>query len=48
MVVLSCSDGVELSCRDVWGEPGDGAAVMQALKDRFDPHEILNPGRFAY
>ena len=48
MVVLCCGDGVELTCHDVWGPPGDGAAVMQAIKDRFDPDGLLNPDRFAY
>ncbi len=48
MVVLSCPDGAELSREDVWGPPGDGATVMQALKDRFDPKGLLNPGRFSY
>jgi hypothetical protein len=48
LVVLRCPDGAPLTGRDVWGPPGDGAAVMQAIKDRFDPQGILNPGRFSY
>jgi glycolate oxidase FAD binding subunit len=48
MVVLCCPDGAELIRQDVWGPPGDGATAMQALKDRFDPKGLLNPGRFAY
>lgn len=48
MVVLSCPDGVELTRQDVWGPPGDGATAMQAIKDRFDPKGLLNPGRFSY
>jgi glycolate oxidase FAD binding subunit len=48
LVVVSCPDGIRLTCRDVWGPPGDGAAAMQAIKDRFDPKGLLNPGRFAY
>ena len=48
LVVVSCPDGAELSGRDVWGPPGDGAAVMRAIKDRFDPKGLLNPGRFIY
>ena len=48
MVVLSCPDGVELTRHDVWGPPGDGATAMQAIKDRFDPKGLLNPGRFVY
>jgi glycolate oxidase FAD binding subunit len=30
----------------VWGQAPDGLAVMQAIKQRFDPNGILNPGRF--
>ena len=48
MAVLSCPDGAPLTSQDVWGPPGDGAAAMQAVKDRFDPKGLLNPGRFAY
>jgi glycolate oxidase FAD binding subunit len=48
MVVLCCPDGADLTRQDVWGPPGDGAAAMQAVKDRFDPKGLLNPGRFAY
>jgi glycolate oxidase FAD binding subunit len=31
---------------DIWGEVGSSLRVMAALKERFDPHGILNPGRF--
>lgn len=30
----------------VWGRESDGIAQMQALKRKFDPNGILNPGRF--
>lgn len=30
----------------VWGEPGPAFRLMRALKERFDPHGTLNPGRF--
>ena len=30
----------------VWGPPRDEWAVMKALKQRFDPNQTLNPGRF--
>jgi glycolate oxidase FAD binding subunit len=33
--------------RDVFGEPGEGMGLMRALKARFDPQGVLNPGRFA-
>jgi len=48
LVVLSYPRNIELDRSAVWGPPGDGAAVMQAIKDRFDPKGLLNPGRFAY
>ena len=46
--MLSVPDGVELSTRDIWGPPRDAAVVMRAIKDRFDPRGILNPGRLDY
>ncbi|HET9030891.1 MAG TPA: FAD-binding oxidoreductase [Candidatus Aquilonibacter sp.] len=30
----------------VWGRETEGFEQMRALKDRFDPNRILNPGRF--
>jgi hypothetical protein len=48
LAVFSSSQGDGLTCRDVWGPKGDAFAVMQSLKDRFDPAGILNPGRFIF
>jgi glycolate oxidase FAD binding subunit len=31
---------------DVWGETGPTEGLMRALKEKFDPHNMLNPGRF--
>lgn len=31
---------------DVWGQPDGTFALIKAIKQRFDPHGILNPGRF--
>lgn len=31
---------------DVWGEVGATAVLMHALKEKFDPQNLLNPGRF--
>lgn len=31
---------------DVFGDPGGGLPIARALKERFDPAGILNPGRF--
>jgi len=47
-VVLSPPEGVVCSPDDVWGSSGKGAAVMRAIKDRFDPNHLLNPGRLAF
>ncbi len=44
-VVLSCPV-VAKENLPLWGREPPGLAVMQALKERFDPRGILNPGRF--
>lgn len=31
---------------DVWGRPLETVHVMRSLKSEFDPHNVLNPGRF--
>ena len=33
--------------RDVFSASADALSLMRALKTRFDPHGVLNPGRFA-
>jgi len=48
LVVLSCPEKAELTRQAIWGPPGSAAAVMRAIKDRFDPENILNPGRFIF
>jgi glycolate oxidase FAD binding subunit len=48
LTVLSYPDGAELTAEDVWG-PVDGAmTVMRALKERFDPGDVLNRGRYIF
>ena len=47
-VVVSPPDGVVCGHDDVWGTAGNGAAVMRAIKDRFDPSNLLNPGRLVF
>jgi D-lactate dehydrogenase (cytochrome) len=42
-VVLSSPAGVEL---DRWGYPPEGLDLMRALKRRWDPHGLFNPGAF--
>jgi len=31
---------------DAWTHPGPELRLMQRLKEKFDPHHTLNPGRF--
>jgi glycolate oxidase FAD binding subunit len=31
---------------DRWGDRGSGLALMGKIKQQFDPHQLLNPGRF--
>lgn len=31
---------------DVWGDSPEGLFLMREIKQQFDPHNILNPGRF--
>jgi glycolate oxidase FAD binding subunit len=31
---------------DAWGDPGDALPLMRRVKEQFDPHACLNPGRF--
>jgi hypothetical protein len=31
---------------DAWGGPGSSIHIMRRIKERFDPHRVLNPGRF--
>ncbi len=48
LVVRSYPDETALTGEDIWGPPADGDAVMRAIKDRFDPDGLLNPGRFVF
>jgi glycolate oxidase FAD binding subunit len=31
---------------DAWGEVGQTAMLMKSIKEKFDPHSLLNPGKF--
>ena len=31
---------------DIWGYTGNALPIMQAVKQKFDPHNIFSPGRF--
>ena len=48
LVVAQQPAKATLDRRAVWGPPPPGFGLMQALKDRFDPRNILNPGRFIF
>lgn len=45
VAVLSCVAG-ELTRQATWGTLADGAELMRAVKQQFDPKNLLNPGRF--
>jgi len=45
MLILRAPDEIKRQI-DVWGEVGPGRDLMRALKEKFDPHKLLNPGRF--
>lgn len=45
LVVLAAPPAVKARI-DVWGVDGDALPLMRRVKERFDPHNILNPGRF--
>jgi glycolate oxidase FAD binding subunit len=40
-VAVACPPDV-----DPWGEAGELLPLFRALKERFDPGGVLNPGRF--
>src|SRR5262249_49697220 len=44
-VVVLRSDAAVAEKTDVWGPPGDTAALLKALKQSFDPAGILNANR---
>lgn len=45
LVVESCPGALKAQV-DVWGSPGPAFALMEGMKQRFDPNGVLNPGRF--
>jgi len=48
MVVTSAPEGVALDRDVIWGPAGDGRRISRAIKEGFDPHGILNPGRYVF
>jgi glycolate oxidase FAD binding subunit len=47
LFIEALPDWSDASAHDVFGATGSSLALMRALKQRFDPADILNPGRFA-
>jgi glycolate oxidase FAD binding subunit len=45
LVILRAPNAIKEQL-DVWGEVGQTANLMRALKEKFDPQAQLNPGRF--
>ncbi len=45
--VLESAPAWSKAGRDVFSDPGPAGALMRAVKERFDPDCVLNPGRFA-
>ncbi len=48
LIVRQSPDGAPLTCADAWGPPSPALRVMRAVKERFDPQNVLNPGRFVF
>ncbi len=46
--ILSNPSGSEMTHHSVWGAADMPLEWMKRIKDAFDPHNILNPGRFVY
>jgi glycolate oxidase FAD binding subunit len=48
LLVLSNPSGSEMTHQSAWGGLDAPFALMSAVKQKFDPKNILNPGRFVY
>ncbi len=48
LTVLANPSGGEMTRQSVWGNCGAPSQLLQDVKQAFDPHNILNPGRFVY
>jgi glycolate oxidase FAD binding subunit len=46
--VVSSTPAGEWTSERVWGPAAPAVAVMRKVKRQFDPHDILNPGRFVF
>ena len=45
LVIQRCPTQLKRSI-DVWGDPGSSLPLMRALKNKLDPRNTLNPGRY--
>jgi glycolate oxidase FAD binding subunit len=48
VTVMRATNPSELTHQAAWGSLGDSGMLMEAVKRQFDPHDLLNPGRFVY
>jgi glycolate oxidase FAD binding subunit len=48
VVVLSRPAGAALGRQTIWGPPRPDHALMQSIKNQFDPKDVLNRGRFIF
>lgn len=48
VTVLRHARASALAIHDVWGPRGNTFPVAQALKQQFDPRNVLNPGRYIF
>ena len=48
VIVLSSEGAADVTHRSVWGGTEMPFDLMARIKERFDPKNLLNPGRFVY
>lgn len=48
IVVYAAPEECGLTRQSQWGAAGPDAGLMRSVKEQFDPHGILNPGRFVF
>ncbi len=48
LIVLSNATGSEMTAQSAWGAGDQPHELMIAVKKRFDPKNLLNPGRFVF
>lgn len=47
-LITDCAPRSLKDCFDAWGTIPPGIALMKQIKEKFDPNNILSPGRFVY